>query len=97
MRARDADAFFVAAGISDNHLAVLNDRQLQLTDLIALRQIRIEVVLAGEHRTTCHGSIDRQPEQRRHAHNFLVQHRQYTRVAKIYKVCLRVGLSTVSC
>jgi hypothetical protein len=42
--------------------AALHDRRLVLADLVALRQVRIEVVLAREDRAVVDRSLDREPE-----------------------------------
>ena len=50
VRARDADRLARAVVEHDLERALLDDRLLVLADLVALRQIGIEVVLAREHR-----------------------------------------------
>ena len=62
MRASNTDALFVAVCVGDEQLAVLNDGQLVLADLVALRQIRVEVVLARKHRSRRDCRIYREPE-----------------------------------
>ena len=48
MQALDADCERAAVEEIDRHLALADDRLLVLRDLIALRKIRVEVVLAVE-------------------------------------------------
>ncbi len=81
VRPRDADALLVALVVRNEQLAVLDDRQLVLADLVALRQVRVEVVLAAE--------------LAGHAHDFLVEHRQDARVAEIDQAGLGVRLGAV--
>ena len=49
MQTLDADPHGLAVGHVDHDLALADDRRFVLADLIALRQIRIEIVLAVEH------------------------------------------------
>ena len=95
VRARNADALVLAVGILDEQLAVLDDRQLVLADLVALGQVRVEVVLAREDRTRRHGGVDGQPEHGRHAHDFFVEHGQHARVTEVDQASLRVRLGPV--
>ena len=75
--------------------ALLHDRLFVLADLIALRQIRIEVVLAREHRTLRYGGADGETELGRHSHGLPIQHRQHTGIAQVHQVCLRIGRSAI--
>src|SRR6266436_7270863 len=50
MQPLDAYGDALAARKLDDHLALAHDRRLVLADLITLRRIRIEIVLAVEHR-----------------------------------------------
>ena len=50
MQALDADLHGLAIGHVDDDLALADDRRFVLADLIALRQIGIEIVLAVEDR-----------------------------------------------
>ena len=50
MQPLDADPDGVAVRQVDDDLALADDRRLVLADLVALRQIRIEIVFAVEHR-----------------------------------------------
>ena len=54
MRAGDADGLDGAVVEHDFERALRDHRQLVLADLIALRQIRIEIILAREHRAARH-------------------------------------------
>jgi hypothetical protein len=95
VRAGDADALLVALVVSNEEFAVLDDRQLVLADLVALRQIRVEIVLAGENRSRCHRRVDGEPELAGHAHDFLVEHRQHARIAEVDQAGLGVRLRAV--
>ena len=74
----------------DLDVAVLDDRLLVLADLVALRQVRIEVILAREDRAARHAGADGEPEHDCHAHGFAVQHRQHAGVAEVHEVRLDV-------
>ena len=50
MQAFDADSHGIAIGHVEHDLALSDDRRLVLADLIALRQVGIEIVLAVKHR-----------------------------------------------
>src|SRR5207248_6102351 len=73
MRARQADALLALAR-DDRDLAARDDRDLILRDLIALRQIRIEVVLASENASTVDRSADGEAESDRPLDGTLVQY-----------------------
>ena len=49
--------FFVPLGGLDFDVAVLGERLIELRDLVALRQVGIEVVLAGEDRALAHLAV----------------------------------------
>ena len=51
MCTRDANSFVLAPIVLDHELAVVNDRQLILTDLIALGQVGIKIILPGKDTT----------------------------------------------
>ena len=67
VQALDADLHFLAVGKVDQHLALAHDRLLVLRDLVALRQVGIEVVLAVEHRA----AVDLRLEAEAGAHRLL--------------------------
>ena len=46
---RDADALFTAISIVNCQFAVFDDRKFVLADLVTLRQVGIEIVLARKH------------------------------------------------
>jgi hypothetical protein len=81
MRAGDANALEGTVLQHDVHVTLGHDGQLVLADLIALGQVRIEVILAREHRQRRDLRGDGQAELHRHAHGRLVQHRQDPRIA----------------
>ncbi len=53
MQVLDADLLVTLAVEIDLDLALAHDRMLVLRDLVALRQVRIEIVLAVEDRLVC--------------------------------------------
>ena len=91
VRARDADGLDGAVLEHDVERAARDDRLLVLADLVALRQVRIEVVLAREDRARARSRAPiAEPELDRHAHRLGVQHRQHARVGQIDQARLRV-------
>ena len=86
----DADLERLAVDV-DLHLALADDRLLVLRDLIALRQVGIEVVLAVEHR----GQVDLGVEPQAGAHGLrdasLVDHRQHAGHGRIDERDMAVG------
>src|SRR3546814_14366379 len=76
-------------------MAFVNDRQFVLRDLVALRQIRIEIVLARKHAALGDLGVDRQAELDRVFESGLVQHRQYARHAERDASGLSVRLRAV--
>ena len=96
MRASNADDLRAAIFEEDGHGAVLNHRQLVLADLVALGQVRVEVVLAGKHRTGRNGGAYSQAETNSHADGFAVQDRQHAGVAQVNEVRLAVRRGAVS-
>ncbi len=87
-----ADALDGAVFQGDVQVAFAHDRQFHLTDLITLRQVRVEVILAGEHVVLTDLGVDGQAKLDRHLHGFLVQHRQRTGHAQVDEAGLSVGL-----
>jgi len=91
VRAGYADTLDGAVFQRDIQVAFADNRQLHLADLIALGQVRVEVVLAREHAVLADLGVNRQAEHHRHAYRFLVQHRQHTGHAQVYQARLGVG------
>ena len=90
MRADDVDGARAAVFEHDVDSAAVHDRQLVLADLIALRQIRIEVVLAREHGAPRDLAARREAELDGHRDGFGVQHGQHARVAQVDEARLTV-------
>ena len=90
VQALDADLERLAVG-AHLDLALADDRALVLRDLVALRQVRIEVVLAVEHR----GQVDARLEAEAGAHRLidagLVDHRQHAGHGRIHQRHVAVG------
>ena len=95
MGAGDTDHLAGTVVQVDGQLALLDDRQFVLADLVALGQVRVKVVLTGEHRTSCHSGTDGQAERDGHSHHFAVQHRQHTWQAEVDGARLRVRFRAV--
>ena len=77
----------------NDQLAAPDNGLLELTDLIAFRQIGVEIVFSIEHRIGVDLGANCQPEFHRHAHGFFVQYRQHAWEAEIDRAGLAVGLS----
>ncbi len=48
VRSCNSDSLFIAIGVLDEQFTILDDGQLELTDLVAFGQIRIKIILAFE-------------------------------------------------
>ena len=77
VQALDPDRHRVAAVGVDHHFAFAHDRRLELADLIALRQVGIEIVLAVEHRPQIDLGLQPEPGADRLPDALLVDHRQH--------------------
>ena len=88
----DADAHGIAVGINLD-FALADDRLLVLRDLIALRQVGIEIVLAVEHASQIDFGLQAKAGADRLRHAFLVDHRQHARHGGIDQrhVAVRLG------
>ncbi len=80
----------------DVQVAVMHDRQFVLADLVAFRQVGIEVVLAREHRARRHARVRGQPEFRGHAHHLGIQHRQHAGQPEVDRAGLRIRLRAIA-
>ena len=74
----------------DAHRAPDDDRQLVLADLVALREVGIEVVLAGEDRARADLRADGEAEADRAFDGAAVQHRQHAGQREVDDAGLRV-------
>ena len=61
----------------DGYVALAHDRRLVLADLVALRQIRIEIILPVEHRFEIDLGVEAKAGAHRLTHAFRVDHRQH--------------------
>ena len=89
--ALDADLLGTFLGL-DLDRSLADDRMIELADLIALRQIRVEIVLAVEAGPGVDLRLQRHSGPHRLAYAFLVQHRQHARHGGVDEAHLRVGL-----
>ena len=78
----------------DQQLPLTHDRVVKLADLVALRQIGIEVVLAIEPAVFVDLRLDRHAGAHRLADAFAIGHGQHARHRRIDKADLRVRLGT---
>ena len=74
------------------HLAALHHRNFKLTDLVALGQVRIKIVLARKNAARRNVRPDGQTELDGALHRPLVHHRQRARQCQIDGAGLRIGL-----
>ena len=81
------------AGHIDDHLALTDDGFGELADLVALRQIGVEVVLAVEARAVVDLRLEAQPCAHGLRHTFLVDDRQHARHRGIDEAHMRVRLA----
>src|SRR6185436_3778369 len=72
------------------HLTALHDRQLVLADLVALRQVGIEVVLAGEDRARIDLAVDGETELDGALDGSAIHHRQHARQGNVDRRSLAV-------
>ena len=87
----DADnTLFTLVGF-DGERAFADDRVIQLTDLVPLRQIGVEVILPVEARPVVDLRAQGQAGANRLPHAFAVEHRQHPRHRRIDKADLRSG------
>ena len=92
VRTGDADALDGAVFQGDVEEALADDGVIHLAGLIALGQVRVEVVLAREDVTFGDLGVDRQAELAGHAHGFGVKYRQGAGHAEVDQTGLGVGL-----
>ena len=89
MHAGDADA--LAAGRAlDFDVAMFRHRLVVLRDLVALGQVGIEIVLAGEDRSRVDLAIQRRGRQHGELHRPPVQNRQRARQPQTHRADIRV-------
>ena len=77
MQPLDADGEAFAAGKLDLNFALAHDRRLVLADLVALRQIRIEIILAVEHRAQVDLRVQPEAGANRLLDAISIDHRQH--------------------
>ena len=90
----DLDLLELALGIradGNRDDALADDRILELRDLVALRQVRIEIVLPVEHRAVLDLGLEAEAGAHRLAHAFLVDHRQHARHGRVDEADMIVG------
>ena len=92
VRAGDADAFDGAVFQGDVQVPFTDDGMIHLAGLVALGQVRVEVVLTCEHVGAAQFGVDRQAEFHRHAHGLGIEHRQGAGHAQVNQAGLSVGL-----
>ena len=93
MQPLDADGDGLAVRHRHHDLALAHDRRFVLADLIALRQVGIEIVLPVEHRAVIDLGVQAETGADRLADAFLVDHRQHPRHRGIDQRDMAVGLA----
>src|SRR5579872_516893 len=78
MDASDPDPLMDAPDL-DIHIAMLRQRLIVLRDLVALRKIRVEVILAGENRAGINSAVQRQRGFDRELYRMAAQDRKSSR------------------
>jgi hypothetical protein len=91
MQPLDADGHRLAVRQIDDDDAFADHRLLVLADLIALRQVGIEIVLAVEHRAQIDLGVQPQAGAHRLADAFLIDHRQHARHRRVDQRDMAVG------
>ena len=93
MQALDPDPDRMVGGEVDLDLPLADDRALVLGNLIALRQVGIEVVLAVEGRAAVDLGLEAEAGAHRLSHAFAVDDRQHARHRRVDERNMRVGLA----
>ena len=94
MQPLDADRRSASPSVEvDDDLALADDRLLVLRDLVALRQVGIEVVLAVEDRAQVDLGLQPEPGADRLLDAFLVDHRQHAGHRRVDQATRGVGLA----
>src|SRR3954470_4868409 len=93
VQALDADGDALVRRHIDRDLALADDRALVLADLVALRQVRVEIVLAVEHALQVDFRLQPEPGADRLAHAFLVDDRQHARHGGVHEGDVAVRLA----
>ena len=91
MSAGDPDPFAFTIFEVDVQPAMLADRQLELGDLVALGQVRVEIVFACEDRAWCDLAVGRQAGFNGKLYDLLVEDGQGAGQAETNRAGLRVG------
>ena len=94
MNALDTDALLSAIVQFDVQMAFAHDRVIELADLVTLRQIGVEIILAIKARPFVDLCIDGEARPHRLAHAFAVDYRQHARHRGIDQAHLRIGFGT---
>ena len=90
----DTDDLFAAILKLNGNPSGPDDRQLILADLIALGQIRIEIIFARKHRPRRYLGGDGKAEHHRHAYRLAVENGQHPRVTEIDRAGVDIGFCT---
>ena len=94
VRAGDVHHLFLPIAERDRHRAAADNRAIELTCLVTLWQIRIEVVLACELGFFRDFGVDRETEAQRHVQGVAVEDREGAGQTQIERAGLRIGRSS---
>ncbi len=76
----------------EHQRSLADDRMIELADLVALRQIRVEIILPVEPRSAVDDRTQRQPGPHRLPHALAIQYGQHPRHRRIDQRHIAVGL-----
>src|SRR5215470_1250887 len=93
MQSLDADMDTLAIRHIDGYLAFAHDRRLVLADLVALWQIRVEVILAIENRLAVDLGLEAEAGPHGLADTFLVDHRKHAGHCGVDQRYLGIGIT----
>ena len=91
VQAGDADALCSSVGRGNLDESMLGDGLVELRDLVALGQVGIEVIFAGEDGALTHLAVDGQRGQRGKLDGLLVEHRQGAGQAQANRADVGIG------
>ena len=89
----DPDELLRAVGARDLHAAADAEGTAVLGDLVVLRHVGVEVVLAVEGRMAVHLAAEHEPRHDCELHRLLVHHGKRPRIAEAHRAHVRVGLA----
>ena len=86
----DPKTVFLSKSVEKLKYAILHDRVVFLSDLVALGQVSVEVVLAIEHNLVSNRAFEGKAANESGVEALTVQHRQHSRERKVHEICVLV-------